>query len=225
MNHAEWGALFPFRFGPGAERQSSLTLQHEGDPQRTQLEAFVHDCFKHVHHADVHHFLPELLGLHDSHGRLTAVAGIRPASSGSLFLERYLDHPLEVHVSRIAGRPVARDELVEVGNLSSLSAGSARLIIIAVTWLLAARGLHWVAFTGAAGLINSFHRLGLEPTLLADADPIRLNGDHESWGTYYEQHPHVFAGNIRYGHDELERQGVYQRLGFPMLLTEAGHAA
>lgn len=225
MNHAEWSALFPLRFGPSAEHACSLSLQRQDDPGRAELEAFAHARFEHVHHADIHHFLPELLGLHDSHGQLIAVAGIRPASSGPLFLEHYLDDPLEIPVSRIAGRPVTRQELVEVGNLSALSAGSARLIIIAVTWLLAARGLHWVAFTGAAGLINSFRRLGLEPTRLADADPRRLQADSASWGTYYDQHPHVFAGNIRYGHDELERHGVFQRLGFPMLLTEAGHAA
>lgn len=225
MNHAEWNALFPFRFGPGGEPAFSLTLAREDDPGRAALEQFVHERFEHVHHANIHHFLPELLGLHDSQGRLTAVAGMRPASQGTLFLEHYLDEALEVPVSRIAGRPVARQELVEVGNLSSLSAGSARLIIVTVTWLLAARDLHWVAFTGAAGLINSFRRLGLEPTTVADADPQRLNGDGASWGTYYDQHPHVFAGNIRYGHDELERQGVFQRLGFPKLLTEAGHAA
>lgn len=84
-----------------------------------------------------------------------AAVGIRLTSTGATFVERYLDEPLEVAVTRPAGSPVSRAQLVEVGNLAALSAGSARIMIIAVTWLLAARGLQWVAFTGAATLVNS----------------------------------------------------------------------
>lgn len=229
MTQQEWSALFPFHFGSVIERQARLTLRRDGDGDgdgdRGELEAFIHARFESIHHADVHHFLPELIGLQDSHGRLIAAAGMRPASQGALFLERYLDEPLEGVVSRLAGRAVAREQLVEVGNLAALSAGSARVIITAVTWLLAARGLQWVAFTGASTLVNSFHRLGLEPTVIAEADPQRLNGEMASWGSYYAQHPLVYAGNIGYGHDELERTGVYKRMGFPMLLQETGHAA
>ena len=96
---------------------------------------------------------------------------------------------MEQAASRLAGADVNRQQVVEVGNLAALSAGSARIMIIVVTWLLAARGLEWVAFTGASTLVNSFHRLGLVPTLLADADPDRLNGERDHWGSYYNQHP------------------------------------
>ena len=225
MTQQEWSALFPFHFGSAIERQACLTLRREGDSDREELEAFIHSRFESIHHADVQHFMPELIGLQDSHGRLIAAAGIRPAAQGPLFLEHYLDEPLETVVSRIAGRAIGREQLVEVGNLAALSAGSARVIITAVTWLLAARDLQWVAFTGASTLVNSFHRLGLEPTVIAEADPRRLNGEMASWGSYYTQHPQVFAGNIGYGHSELEQAGVYQRMGFPILLQEAGHAA
>jgi len=225
MTQTQWNALFPLRFGTHAERMASLVLRRAGEPGREALEAFIHQRFERMHHADVQHFLPDLLGLYDSQGRLSAAVGIRLAAGGPLFLEGYLDEPLEAPVSRLAGRIVGRDELVEVGNLSALSAGSARLIIVAVTWLLAARELNWVAFTGAASLVNSFHRLGLEPSVLGRADPARLNGEGASWGSYYEQHPQVFAGDIRYGHAQLERNRVFERLGFPLPLTEAGHAA
>ncbi len=43
-------------------------------------------------------------------------------------------------------------------------------MIIVINYLpLAQRGLQWVAFTGAASLINSFHRLGREPLRLCSA--------------------------------------------------------
>ena len=225
MSQQEWSSLFPFHFGSSEERQACLTLRPEGHPARGELETFIHARFESIHHADVHHYLPELIGLQDSHGRLIAAAGIRPANPGPLFLERYLDEPLECIVSRLAGSLVDRAQLVEVGNLAALSAGSARILITAVTWLLAARELQWVAFTGAATLVNSFHRLGLEPTVVAEAAPARLNGELASWGSYYAQHPQVYVGNIGYGHDELERSGVYRRMGFPLMLQEPGHAA
>lgn len=225
MNESRWSSLLPLPIGIHADHHARLSLHLAGDSSRENLEHFIHQCFATVHQADVQHYLPELLALHDSHGRLIAAAGMRPASEGPLFLERYLDAPLEAAVSQVAGVALDRSCMVEVGNLVSLSAGSARIMIIAVTWLLGSRGLEWVAFTGAATLINSFRRLGLMPIVLAAADPERLQGQSNQWGTYYDQRPQVFAGSIGYGFDVLTRAGVFQRLGFPNLAQEAGHAA
>ncbi|MCY1494781.1 Thermostable hemolysin [compost metagenome] len=222
MDNIRWAQLFPVRFGT-PHACACLALLRAGDAGRAEAEAFVHERFDHMHHADVHRFMPELVAMRDADGRLAAVAGMRLAAQEPLFLERYLDDPLEVPVARLAGRPVRRGELVEVGNLASPSAGSARLLIVAMTWLLAARGLEWVAFTGATSLLNSFHRLGLEPSVLAAADPARLGAERDGWGSYYEQHPQVFAGSIRHGHEQLLRRGIYQRLGLPSPLHEAEH--
>lgn len=225
MSESEWSSLLPLPIGSHADHHPQLSLHLAGGASREDLEHFIHQCFATVHQADVQHYLPELLALHDSHGRLIAAAGMRSACDGPLFLERYLDAPLEVAVSQVAGVALDRTGMVEVGNLASLSPGSARIMIIAVTWLLASRGLEWVAFTGAATLINSFQRLGLMPTVLAAADPERLQGQSNQWGTYYDQRPQVFAGNIGHGFDALTRAGVFQRLGFPKLAQETGHAA
>ncbi|UFH50813.1 thermostable hemolysin [Pseudomonas sp. KNUC1026] len=221
MSQRLWSSALPIPIGSHAH----LSVHLHGDDGRGEVERFIHQCFASAHQADVQHYLPELLALRDSHGRLTAAAGVRPASDGPLFLERYLDVPLEAAVSQVAGASPGRSRMVEVGNLASHSAGSARIMIIAVTWLLASRGFEWVAFTGAATLINSFQRLGLMPTVLACADPDRLQGQVDQWGTYYDQRPQVFAGNIGYGFDALTCAGVFQRLGFPGLAEEAGHAA
>ncbi|MBG4612546.1 thermostable hemolysin, partial [Pseudomonas aeruginosa] len=79
MTQQEWSALFPFHFGSTIERQARLTLRREGERDRDELEAFIHARFESIHHADVHHYLPELIGLQDSHGHLIAAAGLRPA--------------------------------------------------------------------------------------------------------------------------------------------------
>ena len=46
-----------------------------------------------------------------------------PAASGALYLEHYLDRPVEVVLSAAVGERVARERVVEVGNLAAASAG------------------------------------------------------------------------------------------------------
>ncbi|BAN49841.1 thermostable hemolysin [Metapseudomonas resinovorans] len=224
MDSAEWNALFPFSFGHTSQ-QHYLSLQTAGDIGRHPVEDFIHRRFLSAHGADIRHFMPELLAMRNHHGALSAAAGIRLGNDGPLFLEQYLERPADSLIADHAGVPVARQQVVEVGNLASINVGNARLIIVAVTWLLNLRGLEWVVFTGAPSLINSFRRLGLEPLLLGEADPNRLGADSEQWGTYYEQKPRVFTGNIHLGFLQLRDSGILGRLGFPELEGPAHHAA
>jgi hypothetical protein len=159
--------------------------------------------------------MPELFGMSNDAGELCAVAGVRLANEGELFLERYLDEPIDPLISAAADRPVERAGIVEVGNLAASDTGSARMSIIAITYLLAMGGLEWVAFTGNIGLVNSFHRLGLKPVTLCAADPARLGEDRHSWGSYYESKPWVHVGNIRAGFIHLRNIGLFGRLGLP----------
>ncbi|MHC5350391.1 thermostable hemolysin [Metapseudomonas furukawaii] len=224
MSSAEWNDLFPLHFGQNAQ-QYNLSLLLAGDSGRDQAEDFVHRRFLSAHGADIRQFMPELLTLRNHHGSLGAVAGVRPGDTGPLFLEQYLEGPAERLIAARISHPVSRSRLVEVGNLASVNAGNARLIIVAVTWLLHQRGLEWVVFTGAPALINSFRRLGLEPMLMGKADPQCLGDAKGHWGTYYEQKPQVFCGGIAYGFEQLQRSGYLARLGFPEAEGTAHHAA
>jgi hypothetical protein len=223
MTTVDWKTLFPFCFG--AERQWSLRLVNEDDAERPHTEAFVRERFRDSHRADVSHFMPELLVLYGPRGTPCAVAGVRAGGSGRLFVEKYLQEPVEAVVSGLAGRGVDRSGIAEVGNLAARSAGSTRLIIVAMTWLLAERGMEWVVFTGTATLVNSFRRLGLDPLAFCDADPRRLGAERHAWGSYYAQNPRVFAGDIRFGRDELEKNGCLGRLYFPGSGEQTTHAA
>ncbi len=225
MGHFDWNSCFPLRLGSEPEPSATLWLAQVGDLQRLVLERFVHQRFDEVHGARISSFMPDLFGLYDSRQQLNAACGARLAVEQPLFLEQYLDAPVEQTIARLAERPVVRDEIVEVGNLASVSAGSARMIIVIMTCLLARRGLQWVVFTGAASLINSFHRLGLEPLRLCSADPAVLGEQRHDWGQYYEQRPQVFAGSIQLGYRQLYERGIPQRLGLHSACAEAPHAA
>jgi hypothetical protein len=128
-----------------------------------------------------------------------AGAGYASAGTQVLFLEQYLDCPIERAIAAALGRPVARPGIVEVGNLAAVSAGMARVLIPQLARYLHRLGYKWVAFTATRALRNSFQRLGLRPLSLTRADPRRLRDGAAAWGTYYDNDPVVMAGKVSHG--------------------------
>lgn len=225
MPDIDWNIPFPLQFGKAENALMTLTRAEPTDPQRPNFEAFIQQRFRQAYGADIRHFMPQLFGMSGRAGELCAVAGVRLAHQEPLFLERYLESSIEPLISAAAGQPVARTSIVEVGNLAASSAGSARLSIIAVTYLLAMAGLEWVAFTGNIGLVNSFGRLGLKPVTLCAADPQCLGDERHQWGSYYESKPWVHVGNIRAGFTHLRNAGMFTRLGLSCNNEESSHVA
>ncbi|KAB0488554.1 Thermostable hemolysin [Pseudomonas reinekei] len=225
MSDFNWNIQLPLHFGQAEAPPMQFVRALQEDTLRSTFETFIQQRFRKAHGADIRHFMPELFGMSDVHGTLSAVVGVRLASDGPLFLEGYLDEPIEPLISAAAGQPVARTSVVEVGNLAASDTGSARLSIIVMTYLLAMGGLEWVAFTGSLGLVNSFHRLGLKPVTLCAADPARLGEERHAWGSYYESKPWVHVGNIRAGFIHLRNIGLFSRLGLPTSIEGACHVA
>lgn len=194
-----------------------LHLASPGSARRVALEQFVCQRFELQHGARIRHFMPclfGLFGLENQTGQLLGAVGVRSGNSGPLFLERYLDEPIQSAIGARLGNSVpGRGELVEVGNLAADSPGAARLLIVALTDLLVALGFRWVTFTGTPTLLNSFQRLGLTPIALGEADPTRMGDELADWGSYYDNRPLVMAGDIHGGHQRLLQLGAYPRLG------------
>jgi hypothetical protein len=191
-----------------------LHLASPGSARRVALEQFIRQRFELQHGARIQHFMPCLFGLESQAGQLLGAVGVRSGNSGPLFLERYLDTPIQHAIGACLGQTEpGRGELVEVGNLAADSPGAARLLIVALTDLLVALGFRWVTFTGTPTLLNSFQRLGLAPIALGEADPARMGEDLADWGTYYDSRPRVMAGDIHGGHQRLLQLGAYPRLG------------
>ncbi len=184
-----------------APRAASARLEpvHRTHPSRPEFEGFIAARFGRAYGARVNHFLPHLLGVRDGLGRWQAAAGYGAADSARLFLEQYLDVPVEQALAVALERPIARGDVVEVGNLAAVSAGMARQLIPRLARHLHRLGYRWVVFTATRPLRNAFLRLGLRPLALAPADPARLPDGGASWGAYYEQDPVVMAGKIALG--------------------------
>ncbi|MDX9707743.1 MAG: thermostable hemolysin, partial [Azospira sp.] len=102
------------------QRSTDLKATHTrvGDARRGEAEAFVRDIFAHHYGATVNSFAPNLMLL-EADGQVIAATGWRGAGSESLFLERYLDMPIEQAMATLADQPVERSRIAEVGNLAA----------------------------------------------------------------------------------------------------------
>lgn len=130
--------------------------------------------------------------------------GFRRAAHEPLFVEHYLDAPIELKVSDALGRQVNRDVIVEIGNFA---AGNAMAMID--LWGHAANdlgGANEVAVaTLTAPLRRMLERVGVPLVELGRARAECLGAAAATWGSYYEQDPRVFAGVIADGQLALSK--------------------
>jgi hypothetical protein len=177
-----------------------LTAVPVGHALRQRTEAFIRARYAEAYGAEVPRFLPLLYALQDSNGQLLAAAGLGLAAEGPLYLEQYLDAPIESVLAEREGRPVARNGVAEIGHLCGLLAGTGRRLFPQIAADLLRRGQHHVVFTATHGLRTLFHRLGIDPAALAPATPARLDpAAAAAWGRYYAADPWVIGGALELG--------------------------
>jgi len=180
---------------------TSVHLQGPLTDDRSEAESFVRQAFLTAYAARIEQFLPTLMALRNGSGRLLAVLGLRNPGNERLFLEQYLDQPVEQVLAKAVACPVDRSELIEVGNFAVGAAGGGRWLITALTAYLHATGRSWAVFTCGPMLRNAFDRLGIELVDLAVADPGCLTPDESlRWGSYYDHKPRVMAANVSQSH-------------------------
>ncbi len=182
-----------------------IEVLHKGQTGWDEATAMVSKTFEKAYGAKLKHFMPHFLRVCDKDDNLKALIGYRDAEKEKLFLEVYLDEPIEAAISRYLGYPVERSSIVEMGNLAEVEAGDTRMGIIAATAFLHTAGYRWVVFTGITRLRNAFRRLGIDTKELMVADDSRLSEEQRAdWGSYYDGNPVVCFGDIKQGHDNLQ---------------------
>lgn len=173
-------------------------LKEYGSGEREEVESFIKKCFADAYSASVSSFMPRLFRLTTRRGEVVAAFGIRSAQRERLFLETYLDEPIEQTIENKAGIRLQREKIVEVGNLAAIYPGALRWLFVALTVKLYDEGYEWVVFTGTPALRNVLHKLELQAIEIGPARPERLATEERAcWGTYYDTQPMVMAGSIR----------------------------
>jgi len=183
-----------------------LTECRNGD--RTEVEFFIRETFALAYGASVRSFMPRLLAVCLKNGDLMAAFGVRSAKEERLFLENYLDRPIEQVIEQKVGVKLERSKIVEIGNLAAIYPGGVRWMIVALTVMLYEEGYEWVVFTGTSALRNGFNKLGLHPIEICPARIERLDAEEQGrWGSYYDNKPTVMFGNIRQGFQSMRANG------------------
>lgn len=136
------------------------------------------------------HFMPHTLSL-ISAGQLLACTGFQGAASGRLFLEQYLDLPLE------ACMPLPpRQEIVEIGGFAVSHRQYALPFMLQLAPALADLGFTTVACTVTRAMRACLQKLGIAFTSLGAADPSRVDTSNNAWGNYYQHKPQILVGDI-----------------------------
>ncbi len=180
-----------------------LTILGPGAAGRSRVEQFIRTVYARQYDARVAEFAPVLVARTRA-GEIVAAAGYRRATE-ALFLEQYLDHPIETYLG--ARDPVDRQCIAEVGHLSASLPGEGRRLMVQIAAHLATLGIDWVASTVTIELRRLMYRLGLGVTCLAPARPERLRPAATAWGRYYEHRPLVMAGHLPSSLRRLQRTG------------------
>jgi len=173
-----------------------LAAVEAGAPERTELEAFVRAGFQRRHDASVSTFMPTLLSFRDASGDLRGVIGLRSAGSRPLYLEQYLDQPVERAIAAATGKLVHRSEVVEVGNLAGASCRTAMRMVAALPSYLRSREYRWIVFTATSAVRGILQGFGAPLAELARADGSRVQSGADQWGRYYDTDPRVLVGYL-----------------------------
>lgn len=186
------------------EIPTKVELNGPKSVERVEAENFVRGSFMTHYGAHIDHFLPSLMTLRNDGGRLLAVLGLRNPEDEKLFLEHYLESPVEQVLNRTIQSQVKRTDLIEVGNFAVGAVGGGRWLITALTAFLHTSGRQWAVFTCGPILRNAFDRLGIRLIDLALADPRSLTSEESrKWGSYYDSKPRVMAANVAQSHQVL----------------------
>lgn len=175
--------------------QHAVSWHDEGSLDRDVVEDYIHARFARAYDAHVGHFMPALLGLRQ-HGELVAALGLRPAAEGPLFLERYLDQPVEQSLAAALRQPVPRDGIIEIGNLAADHHGASLMLFFTLGNLMRSAGYRWLVFSATPQVAAMMTKLHLATRLLAPADPARLGHEAADWGRYYQTCPQVLVGDM-----------------------------
>jgi hypothetical protein len=179
------------------QAQVSTSLHQESSEYRFELERFITQKFADTHSAVIRSFMPRLIALSNG-DETTATIGIRSASENALFLEQYMEWPIEEAISSTCLTAVNRKDIVEIGNFAAKNVSAGGLLFTLLALSLRKSGFKWMTFTATTEIEKLIGRLGCEPVILSDALPEKLAGDPADWGAYYLRAPKVMICNLEH---------------------------
>jgi len=173
-----------------------ISISQRFQAGRRTIEALIEEIYQRCYGTRLAHHYPTLMSVHGVAGPVLAAVGFRAATDGPLFLEQYLERGIEETLGAALGIAVARNDIVEIGNLASTGDGASVFLFVALAAYLRQHDYRYAVVTATNSLRRTFKFLGFEPVELAMADRSRLPDAGASWGSYYTRDPRVLASAI-----------------------------
>ena len=172
-------------------------------PERRRVEDFIEATYDKAFAAKIQRHFPTLISAQDNTGQILAAAGFRFAQHNRLYLESYLDGPIEA-ACRARGINARRKEIAEIGNLASAGRGASIFLFLALASHLEQCGVRIAAATATKRLRRMFQAVRFESVELGEAGASQV-AEGAAWGAYYEHDPIVLAGEVKIGRQNLQR--------------------
>jgi hypothetical protein len=173
-----------------------ISIHHSGRPDRLRVEAYLEAAYARAFDGQIRSHFPTLISVQDNAGVIHAAAGFRFAADAPLYLEHYLDGPVETAVAATLGDRPRRNQIAEIGNLASESPGASLFLFLALAAHLDRQGCTHAVATATKQLRRSFARVGFATKGLTRAQAERLPDGGADWGAYYARDPEVLVGAI-----------------------------
>jgi len=177
-------AIFPGRF----------RVADSASPVRAELEQAIHHAYGQHFGAQVAGFMPYLASYLSDEGQ--GVLGFRPADEGRLYLESYLELPIESLLGQIMHRPVDRSTVVEVGQFAVDDRRVVGMLFRELVPFLRGQGYKWICFTATHKIRRLLEKSGLRGLVIATAREDAVRGEADQWGSYYDNDPLVVVGRL-----------------------------
>lgn len=166
------------------------------DANRAEVEDYIRERYQTSYQASVTNFCPWLVSM-QCQGENSGAAGLRPALGAQLYLEQYLEVPVEQAISAVVGTRIKRSAIVEVCNLVAQRRGASHLLFLLFTAALHQAGYEWIVFTATKALRNNLEKVGFPVHVIQEASPARLDpAVVQDWGNYYKTEPVIVAGRL-----------------------------
>lgn len=187
-----------------------LELIDSDHPRWAEVTSQVQCRYKQAFDAELHSFMPAFLALLKDK-RITSLCGFRIAQNEPLFLEQYLDQSAEKLLSDIFDKNISRQGLIEFGQLASFAHGFSPLHFTLIAEKLVEFGFEWCIFTATDPLYALMKHMGLNPQIIAEANPNRISSAATIWGNYYQYQPRIMAGNLQQGLNQLNSLNLVKK--------------
>jgi hypothetical protein len=184
------------------ELDTVLVSVARGDPLYDRACRFSAREYRRHFDCELRDFYPAYFCLSKG-SRLLAVCGYRVGNE-ALFLEQYLDQPIENLLDAGRACPIPRQAIVEIGGFALRGHAVALPFMVRLAPAFRALGFSHAVCTATLPIRRCLRSLGVPTQVLGRADPSRLAHSSSNWGKYYAMRPSVISGSIDSAMDRIE---------------------